>query len=711
MNVTRPLVVGSAFCAFVALAFTAVNSRLAGRLGIGPFATADWTSYGQDIGGAHFLNVDDINPSNVARLKPSWIFHTGVMDQHTNFEAQPIEANGIVYISSPYDHVFAVDAETGALKWTYNPQNMPDIAKLAICCGVSNRGVALGDGKVFIARLDARLVALDANTGKLAWETEIDPWQENWTETAAPLFVNNRVIIGASGGEFQKRGHVDAYDANTGKRLWRFYTIPGPGETGHDSWYGDSWKNGGATVWSTPVADQQLGLVYFGTGNAAPDMNGASRGGDNLFANSLVALDLNSGRYKWHFQEVHHDLWDYDAAQPAVLFDFGPDSRRTPAIAHCNKNGYCFILDRRNGKPLFPVEEQPVSNLSPEWQLPSPTQPVPAIAALIPQNVEGKPKHFKPAPMFTPPGRDPVLIQPGWEAGPGWSPSAYSPRTHYEYIDAGGYQPWLYHADPYVSSDVGSVALGRQPGVSNYGLFDALDTTTGRIAWQNRAPDRVISGALVAGDLVFYGESSGKFDAVDARSGSQLWSFQSQQAGVGGANASPTAYVRRGREYIVMAFGGNAHMRAGGQPGAQGDAVIAFALAKPDKKPREVSAHPIPVKTGFIPESAMIEPAQAPPAGANVIELTVANLKYTPSQFTVKTGQTVAIHLVVTQGFPAGIAMQLPNGPIALDEPVKGRHSAYFVFTAPQKPGTYSFFSNAGPERALGLQGSMVVTR
>lgn len=390
----------------------------------------DWPYYGNDLGGMRFVDTDQINPSNVANLVPAWIFHTNVFNDNTSFENQPIIVNGVMYITSPHGHVFALDAATGALKWTYNPE-LPKLSSLAICCGQSNRGVAVGNGKVFVGLLDASLVALDANTGAVVWKVAVDRSEDKWSETMAPLFVNGKVIIGASGGEFLNRGHVSAYDADSGKMLWRFYTIPGTGEFGNNTWAGDSWKTGGGTVWSTPSADPQLNLLYITTGNAAPDLNGSQRAGDNLFANSIVALDLNTGKRKWHFQEVHHDVWDYDAVQTPHLFMMTRNGQQIPAIGHANKNGFYFILDRRDGTPLFEVKETPVP-AGPAWQNASRTQPVPATEPLIPQSVTMTPAGMKSAPFWTPPSEEPMLIQPGFEAGPQYTPSAYSPRTKYK---------------------------------------------------------------------------------------------------------------------------------------------------------------------------------------------------------------------------------------------------------------------------------------
>jgi quinohemoprotein ethanol dehydrogenase len=699
----------------------------ASRLGLAQETTPqagddlDWPYYGHDPGAMRYVDIDQINPSNVGQLQPAWIFHTNVANDHTSFEAQPIVIDGVMYISSPHNHVFALDAATGDLKWTYSPEDMPSLSDLAICCGQANRGVAVGDGKVFIGRLDAKLVALDADSGEVAWEATVADWREKWTETMAPLFVDGKVIIGASGGEFLRRGFVDAYDADTGEHLWRFYTVPGFGEPGNETWAGDSWATGGATVWTTPAADLDLGLLYITTGNAAPDENGSARAGDNLYAASIVALDLDSGEYRWHFQEVHHDIWDYDAAQPVHLFTLQKDGEQTPALGHANKNGNYFILDRRNGTPLYEVEEVPVPT-EPSWQNPAPTQPDPATDPLIPQEVKNAPEGVKSAPMWTPPQEQPLLIQPGGEAGPEWTASAYSPRTKYAYIQAGGYEPWLYHATEDLQNSLGSTGLDVIPGIEHYGLFDAMDTTTGKLAWQIRVPERIVSGVVVAGDLVFFGESTGEFNAVDATSGDVLWTYTPDRKGVGGANGSPAVYAVDGREYVVMAFGGNNQVRSAfgannqvrsDDPSPPGDAVIAFALPEDGAaggEPNVVRADPVQVETGAIPPEAMVPPMQSAPAGATIVEIETHDYTFFPNEFTVEPGQQVAVHIVNTGLPPSGIAIMLPDGPMALKGAVLTKEDAYFVFTAPDQPGTYDFFNPLGPQKFFGMTGTMTVS-
>ena len=228
-----------------------------------------------------------------------------------------------------------------------------------VCCGWLSRGVALGEGKVYLGQLDGSLVALDQTTGKVAWQTQVGRWQQGYTITAAPLYYDGLVITGISGGEFSIRGRVQAYDAETGKEVWRFYTVPGPGEAGHDTWPADndSWEHGGAPVWQTPAVDPELGLLYFSTGNASPDLDGSRRAGDNLFAASIVAVDAKTGEYRWHFQQVHHDIWDYDGPSPVVLFDAEIDGEDRKGLAQASKTGWLYLLDRETGEPLLTIEE------------------------------------------------------------------------------------------------------------------------------------------------------------------------------------------------------------------------------------------------------------------------------------------------------------------------------------------------------------------
>ena len=525
----------------------------------------NWRYYGNDLANTRFQNIDQVTTSNASQLKVAWVFHTGVTDSTTAFEASPIVINGTMFVSTGHDDVFALNAANGRQIWAYHPTDMPPLSSLPVCCNNDNRGVAVGQGLVFEARLDATLVALNIGNGQQVWKATVDDWHNGYTMTIAPQYINGMVIVGTSGGEYLTRGHVDAYDARTGNHIWRFYT------TEPTTWAGNSYLQGGAPVWHNPTYDPKLGTLYVATGNAGPDINGVPRAGLNLYTVAVVALNAKTGAVKWYYQESHHDLWDYDATSPVVLFDLNG----TPALAHQGKTGYNFILDRRTGTPLYPVNEVAVPT-TPEWQNPWPTQPESTVESLTPHSVESVPAGYTAAPMWTPPQETPLVMQPADEGGQEWPPDAYSPRTKFLYQYA-RYIPRVFQTSPT------NVTGGNFPGwgsttddvtgITEYGLVGAVDTTTGKIAWQIKVPDPPDCGWVVAGDVAFFGEVNGLFHAVDAATGNMLWTFNALTIpGAGGATAGPIAYMVDNREYIAMPFGGN-------PPDAPvGDAIIAFSL-------------------------------------------------------------------------------------------------------------------------------------
>jgi quinohemoprotein ethanol dehydrogenase len=526
----------------------------------------DWRYYGNDPANSRYQNVDQINPGNAANLRPAWVFHTGIHDPKMSMEMSPIVVEGTMYVTTGNDDVFALSAATGKQKWAYHPTDMPPLSLLPLCCSHNNRGVAAGEDRLFLGRLDATLVALNTENGRVIWKATVDDWHNGYSITMAPQVVAGMVIVGVSGGEYLTRDHVDAYSAKNGTLLWRFYT------TEPTTWAGDSWKYGGAPVWQTPAFDRNLGLLYFSTGNAGPDINGVDRAGLNLYTVAIVAVDIHTGTVRWYFQEAHHDLWDYDATPPVVLFSLNG----TPAIAHAGKTGYVFILDRRNGTPIYQVNETPVPT-EPAWQHPWPTQPESVIESLTPHSVESVPPGYVAAPQWTPPQETTLVMQPGAEGGLEWPPMAYSPRTQFIYHHA-RYIPQAFHTTPTNTSGGTLPGWGSTtddvPGITEYGVYGAVDATTGKIAWKIRTDDPADSGMTVAGDLVFFGENSGLFHAVDAKTGSVLWTFDATTIpGTGGSTAAPIAYVVNGREYIANGFGGNP-----GEDTALGDAIIAFAL-------------------------------------------------------------------------------------------------------------------------------------
>src|SRR5438105_9399766 len=333
-------------------------------------ASLDWRNYGNDLDNTRYQNVDQINPGNVASLRPAWVFHTGVLDPKAELQVSPIVINGRMFVTDGHDDVFALDAATGHQVWAYKPLDagdMPPLDKLTVCCGRNNKGVAYADGKVFYGRLDDVVVALNADTGKVVWKKTVADYRKSYAINNAPQIANGLVIISVSGGEFEIRGQVFALRASDGVQMWHFATTV-PESYGFPAT--KQYKKGGAAVWNPPAIDKDLKLIYAVTGNAAPDILGEDRPGDNLFATSVVALNLMTGEPRWHFQAVHHDIWDYDSAQPAMLFP----SRGKPAVGHCSKNGRYYILDRRDGTPIFPVTEVPAPP-GPAFQHAAATQP------------------------------------------------------------------------------------------------------------------------------------------------------------------------------------------------------------------------------------------------------------------------------------------------------------------------------------------------
>ena len=359
-----------------------------------------------------------------ARLRGS-----GTAPQYSGF-AQPLVYDGVAYVSTGANDVFALSIDTGEILWQYAANLDPNIT--SVCCGWNNKGVAISEDKVFIGQLDGRLVALDRATGKVAWSIQAERWQENFSITAAPLYVDGTGRSSALPAAIAARAAaLKAYDAKDGRLIWTFYTIPGPGEPGHDTWPkdNDAWKYGGAAIWQTPAVDLELGLVYFSTGNAAPDYNGAFRAGDNLYAASMLAIELATGKYRWHFQQVHHDIWDYDAVNPVVLMDVNMGGRTRKAIAEVGKTGWAYILDRETGKPLIGIDEKPVPQ-EPR-QTTAATQPFPRGDAIVPQLIEIAPEGHalvNDGRIFTPfVGNDPTIVAPGIWGGASWPPSAYDP--------------------------------------------------------------------------------------------------------------------------------------------------------------------------------------------------------------------------------------------------------------------------------------------
>ena len=548
-----------------------------------PAQNLDWRYYGNDQLNTRYQDVDQITPANASQLKPAWVFHTGEIADHESFEASPIVVDGTMYVPTGRNNLFALDAATGKQKWVYHPNDMPPPGKLSVCCGLDNRGVAYGAGKVYMARLDGVLVAVDANTGKKAWETPIADWHKGYSMTIAPQFADGLVITGVSGGEYAIKGRVTALNASDGSVAWTFSTIK------PDTWAGNSGENGGVPVWGNPSVDPQLGLVYIETGNASPDFDGSQRAGNNLYASSDVALDLKTGQVKWYFQEVHHDIWDYDGPSPSLLFTTRRNGQDVPALGHCGKNGQYFILDRRTGTPLFHVTDTPVPQ-GPAWQHASPTQPMSSVEPLTPIGVQDKPKGYGYTfeKYYTPPTKQMAIEQPGTEAGCEWAPTAFSPRTGYIYYGARyeptgfmGKQGALKNLDD-TKKDPGSAFVRPIPGLKYWGYFGATNSNTGKVEWKMKLDEAPLTGPAVAGDVVFYGETSGNVHAINAKTGDNLWTYNvpKEIKNAGGSDAPFSVYMVDGKEYVASVFGGSAMERHLNQKSPVGDAVVAFALPK-----------------------------------------------------------------------------------------------------------------------------------
>jgi len=537
----------------------------------------DWITNGGSTMNQRYSPLDQIDTDSVKQLKGVWLTHLRKSATAAKYsaEGQPLEYDGVIYVPTGADDVFAVLADTGEILWEYKANLDQTIS--TVCCGWDNRGVALGDGKVYVGRLDGTLVALDQRTGTQAWKTTVVPWQKGGTITSAPLYYDGLVITGVSGGEFGIRGRVTAYDANTGKEVWRFNTIPGPGEKGHDTWPqdNDAWKHGGAPVWQTPAVDPELGLLFFSTGNAANDLNGSQRAGDNLFTSSIVAIDAKTGKYRWHFQEVHHDIWDYDAPSPVVLFDH--DGQK--GIGEPSKTGWLYLLNRETGKPLVPIKEREVPQSS--FQRTSRTQPFPSNAPFVEHQIsdqsfaqvsklakaaaKGKApvKVVNGKTIFTPPEHDHyTVVTPGAQGGNNWPPSSYNPDTNMFYVCAQSTAMAAIAGTAEAEAKQGDVAQANFGSIfaatgfaKNPGTLTAIEATTGVIKWQRHwVGDSCYSGTTTTGgNLVFVGRNNGELQAYDARNGDLLWHFQTGA----GANTTATVFQRNGKEYLVFYAGGN----------------------------------------------------------------------------------------------------------------------------------------------------------
>ncbi len=567
---------------------------------VGDPANRQWPSYGRDYTNQRFSPATQINRDNVKNLALAWKYNSGVK---MTFQATPIVANGVIYLSLPFNQVVVLDAKSGRELWRYEHQRRAD---WKLCCGPANRGVAVSNSKVFIGTVDARLIALDAKTGKILWDINVVQSNVN-TETQgelntsdpnstakvtggtgigmamAPVVYHDKVMIGVTGvgyglhidnptsdaplgavigvtGRYGRPGFLAAYDVNSGKKIWQFDSIPEEGwegifaeatadgvplnrdiaaEKADLAKYPDAAKYGGGSVWSTPAIDPDLNLLYFGTGNPSPQMNDISRPGDNLYTVSLVALDVDTGKLRWYYQQVPHDLWGYDVASPPVLFNLQVDGKQVPAVGQASKTGWFYVHDRLTGKLLLKSE------------------------AFVPQEN-----------LFAKATKEGTRIFPGILGGSNWSPVSVDQAGQQVFV-AGIHAPINYtlHETPAKDGMPPIRYAASEPlQEERWGLLSAISLTDGKIRWQQKTEQPLIGGVLAtAGGLVFMGEGNGNFNAYDTDSGHLLW----QATADAGVNAPPISYEIDGVQYVAVAAGGNSIFGY-----KQGDNLLVYSLSK-----------------------------------------------------------------------------------------------------------------------------------
>jgi len=489
----------------------------------------NWLTYSGNNMGQRYSLLTQVAPQNVKNLEMAWLWQARSVEK---FEATSIVLDGILYTIQAPNDVVALDAATGRLRWTYAYRNLPEARN---CCGSVNRGLAILGETLFMGTLDAHLIALDATSGALLWKTKVAEAKERYAITHAPLVIKDKVIVGTAGGDGGAPGVIAAFDAKTGQEVWRFHTIPQPGEPGNETWSGDSWKHGGAAVWNTGAYDPESNLTYWGTGNPSPDWDGRQRLGDNLYSECVVALDADTGKLKWYYQFTPHDEMDYDATQVPVLADMNWQGRPRKVMLWANRNGLMYVLDRTNGQFLM-------------------GRPFVKVNWMDGFDETGRPRRV---PGMAP-SKEGTLIMPTVNGGTNWYPPSYSPRTELFYIPG-----WENTGSIAVEGErprtVGNLppgapnlVLNDRPEEQGYGFVRAFDMKTGDKKWEFKMGDVTYAGVLTtASDLVFSGGREGYFYALNARTGELLW-----RTALGGqVNSGPMSYMVDGKQYIAVAAG------------------------------------------------------------------------------------------------------------------------------------------------------------
>jgi alcohol dehydrogenase (cytochrome c) len=502
----------------------------------------NWLTYGGNYSSQRYSLLTQINQGNVSNLESKWVLQDQVFGA---WQSNPIVVDGIMYLTERPNDVMAVDAKTGRMYWLYRYTPSPN---QRVCCGANNRGVAISGDTLYMGTLDAHLIAIDAKSGRPLWNVTVADVGLAYSITHAPLVIKDKVIVGVGGGEFGIRGFIAAYDARSGKEIWRFNTVPAPGEPGSESWSGDAWKSGGGSVWVTGSYDPDLNLTYWGVGNPGPDWNPDQRPGDNLYTDSVVALDADTGKLKWHFQFTPNDGYDYDSVQVPVLADMNWRGTPTKTMMWANRNGYFYVLDRTNGKFLL---GKPFVKVN--WS-------------------SGLDANGRPIQTPQPPGSP---TWPGNQGGTNWYPPSYSPRTGLFYFSAWNDYATIYRKETSVYQpgrnfsgggftvlapvpNAPTVGIGRRSPINNWtnevgsGAIVAMDPQTGTQKWAFPQYDVTDAGMLTtASDLLFTGGREGYFFAFDARTGKLLW-----KSSLGGQIVmAPVTYEVDGKQYVSVIAG------------------------------------------------------------------------------------------------------------------------------------------------------------
>jgi alcohol dehydrogenase (cytochrome c) len=487
-----------------------------------------WLTFGGNYSNHRFSPLTQITPENVSKLQPAWTFQTNTLG---NFETTTLLRDNVLYVTGPQNVAWAVDARSGRQIWRYR-RELPE--NLTACCGLVNRGfAALGD-RLFMTTLDAHLLALDMKTGAIVWDATLEDYKVGYASTLAPIVVKDKVIVGVAGGEYGIRGFIDAYDAQSGKRAWRFFTIPGPGEAGNNSWSGESWKIGGSGVWVTGAYDPEQNAIFFGTGNPGPDYHSGSREGDNLYSCSLLVLDADTGKLKWHYQFTPHDLHDYDSTEVPVLADLTINGQPRKTVMFANRNGFYYTLDRITGKVI--------------------------VAKPFVQTTWAKSVDVQGRPMLEPghtPDEKGERTCPDLTGGTNFWPPSYDPRSHLFYVNAReacatfyGYKPDYVAGQRYTG---GAQQLINNRDEKPFGALRAIDPVTGDRKWEFVMPTPSRAGILTtASNLLMSGDGDGNLIVLDSRTGKLLWRYQ---MGATLHGTSPITYMLDGRQHVLVPAG------------------------------------------------------------------------------------------------------------------------------------------------------------